>query len=349
MGYDVEVIDYRPRYIEDDRKILQLPSIKNCSSLGDYLKTSIGAFVSIPERLDANSRFDAFISTYLKLSSSIKSIKNFSKDYDLIIVGSDQIWNPQICEGYDPIYWGQFPHYSTRLAAYAASIGETGLLLEDDWEKIGKRILSFDRVSVREKQLRDALYENIGVQSSCTIDPTLLLTSTDYDELVESVNIGEEYVMAFSVVGTNNFMNYSRKIAEKLNCKLIVVTAREIPQIIRRSNRDIMQVSPSIGGFLGLIKNSKYVVTTSFHGTVFSIVYNKPFYTAAHHKGSRVRSLLSSIGLESRLIDMSNSDNICVNPLEIDYHEVDMLLSSIRSESRRYLASLCEDLTSNKS
>lgn len=333
LGHEVGIIDYRPDYIERHRQLWQGFNFLHTKSLCSRVKNCLLTPLMLFSRLDANRRFDSFIAKNFQLSKRINNIKDIESNFDVIIIGSDQVWSPKICYGFDPIYWGQFPHKGTKLISYAASLGETSSISDFEWAEIKKRIGSFECVSVRESQLKDELHQRYGIDTTCTIDPSLLLNKNKYDCLVEEPNLDFKYVIAFSVVETPNFIDYALNVASEMNCRLVLMSSRK--PLIKHKN--IVYVSPSIGSFLGLIKECQCVVTTSFHGTAFSIIYRKPFFTAAHGKSSRVYNLLSKLGLEDRIVDMSNN---CYsnNKVEgINYDEAEKKLLLLVDEAKNYI------------
>jgi hypothetical protein len=92
--------------------------------------------------------------------------------YDYIFFGSDQIWNPRICEGFDPLFWGQFPKGKSKFVSYAASLGTPQNIAIDKWDTINENIKNFDNVSVREGKLLE--YLKCNTEGKVVLDPTLL-------------------------------------------------------------------------------------------------------------------------------------------------------------------------------
>lgn len=335
FGHDVEVVDYRPDYVERHRQLFQSYNLCHTKGFTNLVKQSVLSALTLTSRKDANKRFDSFLNAYLVLSGIVKTTKDFPSYYDAIFFGSDQIWNPKICYGFDDLYWGQLPHDKTKMITYAASLGEPQALSEKDWLEIEKRIVAFDGLSVRELQLKDALESKLGIHSVCNIDPSLLLTKEKYEALVVDPADEGKYVLAFSIVEIPEFIKFAKKVASELNCKLLLVSAHKTPSLFYKE-KTIKQITPTVGEFLGLIKHASCVVTTSFHGTAFSIIYNRPFYTAAHGKSTRVYSLLSSIGLENRLVDM-NEKCKDLKFEEIDYEGPLVKLSMLVRDAMSYL------------
>lgn len=337
MGHDVEIIDYRPVYIERYRQLFQTFNLRQLGGfkrIMEFFKVLIGINV----RRDANCRFDAFLSNNFHFSHIVHYPQEIPQSYDVIIIGSDQVWCPKICFGFDKIYWGQFPHDRIKLLTYAASIGEVDQLSDLDWEQIKKRINVFDGISVRESQLKEALYIKLGLDVRCNIDPSLLLSKNYYESIVEMPNIEGDYILAFSVVSTAKFSVFLRKVSEILGCRVIEVSAHGTILPVKRKG-SFEHVSPTVGGFLGLIKHAKCVVTTSFHGTVFSYIFQRTFYSVKHYKSSRVESFLSTVDMKDRLVEMTDEAIEHFSYSEVDYNNLDINLDEQISCSHRYLNS----------
>ncbi len=337
MGHSVDVIDYRPVYIEDYRKYIPLFRISHLKSIRERVKLLLASFIWMPSVRDANKRFNHFIERHFSYSSRIvRDSSQMPQDYDLIIVGSDQVWSPSISYGFDPVFWGQFSHQKTTLSSYAASLEGLSNISESDWVTIKDYLLSFKKISVREKSFQDALKTKLGLYSECNIDPSLLLSDTQYDKIIEPNPVKGDYVLAFSIVQTPGFEEFSNKIAQQLNCKIVSIVAQRTPRILNKGNCDEL-VSPSVGEFLALFKNAKCVVTTSFHGTVFSIIYHRPFYTAKHKKNERVSSLLSQLDLSERMIDFESSSNNDFRFEPLDFDLPQKSLNDLKYNAKTYL------------
>lgn len=341
LGHDVEVIDYRPEYVERHRQILQSYNLRNINGFINRLKGVAASALNIGAILDANKRFDAFLHESFSMSEMVDDVKHVPQYYDMIFFGSDQIWSPKICNGLDPIYWGQFPHDKAVLASYAASLGSPQEITDEDWNTVSDYIKAFRCVSVREMQFKEILNSRLGMEAKCVLDPSLLLNSEDYDSLVEEPQIKGDYVLAFSIVEAQNFMRFTKKVASELNCQVVVLSAIGEPMLLGKNKNNI--VTPTVGGFLGLFKHAKCVVTTSFHGTVFSIIFNRPFYSAIHRKSMRVQSLLSQLELNDRLAEFSDNFIKSFKFEEIDYDTPLSKLNLLKENSIQFIKdTLCK-------
>ena len=156
MGHQVEVIDYRPRYIEDAYK-LSITSRLQTDSLGSFLKSVLREFMLLPTRFCRRKGFDSFIHNYLSLSREVIGTQ-IPNEYDVYVVGSDQIWNRAITDGYDNVFFCdfQFEKKGRKYISYAAST-EQASMAESDISVFEDRLSVFDAVSVREDAFVDYL------------------------------------------------------------------------------------------------------------------------------------------------------------------------------------------------
>lgn len=334
MGHDVEVIDYRPPYIEKYRSLLYRKVFKKLRFVAKLKYISLMPINYIHRRKSA-SVFDSFITKYLKISSTVKDINHIPNDYSAIIFGSDQIWSPRICEEFDPVFWGQLKKDRTKFIVYSASLGEHNQLSTKDWKEIGRMIKSFDFVSVREMTFQLNLRQQINYNAIVTLDPTLLAPRKIFDDIAVKPK-EDKYVLLYTVEKSEMAYLLAKRVAQERNCKLIRLKA--IAGIRNKENLYLRDaVSPA--EFLGYFKYAEFIVTVSFHGTAFSLIFNKNFYTVHSQKEDRAFNLLNSVGLSDRL----------VNPFELKYIEdvnhsdTDMHISKIRKDSIEFLMNSLSD------
>lgn len=336
MGHDVDVIDYRAKYIEKYRKRIPLYDVRRSKGFIRKVKELVSILFTIKNRKEAKERFDTFLRQNFTFSKPFIKAVNFPHDYDMVVLGSDQIWSPQICDGFDSVYWGQFQHQNTKLITYAASLGGHNELNEKEWKTVGKYLQSFSSISVRERQLQNDLQKRLRITSELVVDPTLLVKEDVFERIVEKPkNMPDNYVLVFSVAPTDNLTGFAEKIASQTDSEIVWLTANK-PLRLREANRHI-NVNPTVGEFLGWFKYAKCIVTVSFHGTVFSVLFRKDFYSLANYMQDRAEQLLVSIGLADRL---QKSDNETIEKIifqKVDYTGVDEKLNSIRKQSVEYL------------
>lgn len=330
MGHDVEIIDYRPKYLSTPYVIFDKKRFLSKNPIF-LIKHSIGEILLLPTRIKRYNAFDKFINNRLNLSHRIIK-RTIPDNYDVYIMGSDQIWNPKITQGFDPIYFGffDFPKTNKKYISYAASM-EIKLLDEKSADYYHKALNNFDSVSVRETNLAKLLQPLTSKKIDTVLDPTLLANTNVWNNIAVQPSIKRKYVLVYQVRYNKSTLRIAHNIANQINAFVIEIMAW--PTIYHNKNR--LQCS-SPEGFLGLIKNAACVITTSFHGTAFSLIFNRSFYCIQLNDGgdTRSQSLLNSIGLSDRMIKNDETPKFT----EIDYNEkINKCIFELRESSLRYL------------
>lgn len=343
LGHDVEIIDYRPECIERYRRIVPFYEIRHTPELINKIKIFLSSIFSAFLTINANKRFDDFLNNHFSFSKIVHTPCNLPQKYDVIIFGSDQIWSPQICFGFDSIYWGQFPHNTTRLITYAASIGGHNKLKDEEWDILGSFLTSFEKISVREKQLQLDLKQKLGIDSHLDVDPTILANSFIFDNIATCPkNIPQNYVLIFSVAHTENLTDIAKLVARQTNSEIITLKAKRTFSFSKKDIEESIYIYPTIEEFLGLFKYAKCVITVSFHGTVFSVLFRKNFYSLQNHMQDRAQHFLDEIGLSYRMIptDKESIRNFHFEP--INYNKVEDKINSLKQSSLNYIHSIIE-------
>ena len=327
MGHDVEVIDYRPDYIEEYRKPLNWNRLKK-----EPLVAKLKRLLLLPlywlNIKRASRSFDLFVSEWLMLSGRKPDTNTISSRYNAIVFGSDQIWSPVICKGLDPVYWGQFQKGKTKFIAYAPSYGREGELSDKTSKTLSDYLNMFDSLSTREEFARQTLSSYTEIPIKVVLDPTLLATSDVFDRIAIKPK-EKEFVLLFTVEEVPGSYSFAERIAKETNCRVIKLIA--IPNIREKEKGTKSASSP--GEFCGYFKYARFVVAVSFHGTAFSIIFHKDFYTLHSNKEGRAHNLLKKIGLENRLVNPNEVKSITT----IDYSESNRKLELLRKDSFVYL------------
>lgn len=333
MGHSVYFINYWPRYHYEMYALFPphtiIQRMKHPRSGAHYVKFLVSCF---PRR-------------YKKMRIMWKFMKEYScpywkpydnkTAYDAVIYGSDQIWRKQLGLGnkFNPVYFGDNILPAKKHIAYAASMGKMKLTPDD--ERFLKETMSrFDKISVRESDLNDELVR-LGINSQVTLDPTLLLQSQEWDKLLEPHRmIKENYALFYEIT----FESFDRKAmkqwARQHNLRFIEVKGRAasiLPQ------KDVFDVVPP-QAFVSLIKHAELVFTSSYHGLVFSLLYNKKFYASYSSNALRAKSLLQALGLEHCLL--APLSPLPDNLPQIDYNQVNIKMQELRKGSLHFLKNL---------
>lgn len=267
-----------------------------------------------------------FIERYIRTT---KNVHSYTKDivdkekFDLMIVGSDQVWRPRyVCE-LENMYLKFVPDDIKKIA-YAASFGV------DTWEYNAKQTKQcarlanrLDAVSVREATGVELCKTHLGVNAQHVLDPTILAGADAYKPLLKKKK-GPDYLFAYILDKTPEKLAYVENMAKSKGLKAIIKSADK-------------NATLSVEDWLSMIANSSMVVTDSFHGTVFSILFHREFYSIVNiaRGGTRFASLLSPLGLEHRMGDVSQLRSI--ESSSIDWQQVDIQLEIQKANSMNFL------------
>ena len=320
MGHDVSYIDYWPNYHRDAYKFFSWSRFRK-QKLG-YLKKRLFLFSEIRSRIE---HFERDIRFYIAPYCMPYSRKT---KYDVAVYGSDQIWRRQyVTKQLNPVYFAQNTIIASKHITYAASMG---VLLNEvqDKQKIAQWLKSFDKISVREKDLKDYV-SLLGYDSDLVLDPTLLLSKDDWDTILKPVQIRKSgYVLYYSLNPDSFSVKAVKEFAMLKGLRFIEVKGTAG----KDSESSISQCGPR--EFVSLIKYADYVFTTSYHGLIFSMIYEKEFYASFAKNGGRAESILSLVDLESRLVK-SMAEKI-PDFQKIDYVHVRNSLLDVKKESYKY-------------
>ena len=271
---------------------------------------------------------------------SYNELKKRQKEYKCCVCGSDQIWNTY--ELYmDPMYFLQFAEPSKRVA-YAPSMGTDSISSYN--KKVVKKYLShFKAISVREKSSVGLLKDLIKRDVPVVLDPTLLLTAHQWEEslkldLDDNMCASPYCLVYFLNEPSQNALKMIEETREKFKIKAIPY------KYACYKDDECVDAGPT--EFVKLIKNADYIITDSFHGTIFSINFNKKFlvferqYNAANSQSTRLKSILEQLDLLDRYDGEFKSELKCQDVLSkgIDYNTVNSKLMELRKESLMWLS-----------
>ena len=334
-GHEVEIVNYLPEYVRNKKSISK--ELKNIPNSKNKVKAIVKGLAYLSYSGAVKRRdlcFEKFIEENLNLTQPYydrKQVMDNPPQADVYICGSDQIWNPALTGNcFDEIF---FLKYAIgRKSAYGASLGELDIESHDS----ELRILTegFKGVSVREKSVAARLSKAIQRNVDVVLDCTLLLSKDSYSKLEHTVEVMRKpYILLYNVQNSELSVSIAERIAKENNLTILDIS----PNPFSKINGAVKRIDIGPAEFLNLIRNARYVVTNSFHGTVFSIIYEKEFYSVAHSKRSgRVVDLLETLHLTNRLI--SNIEDIDCSP--INYADVNRLLNENRKHSFDYIESI---------
>ena len=309
-GSECEIVDY---YVNQNNDLFRKPTGLGSAAADVHTALHYGPLKA------RYQRFETFSKQYLRISGhrfeSLEELKGVELPYDVILSGSDQIWNPKIFPDghFDPVFFGAFT--DRRKIAYAPSFG-IPRIPEEMEEELRGYLEQFSHLSVRERQGRRIVRDLTGREVEVVLDPTLLLTAEQWkamasDTLFSGRNALPKggYLLCYCISRPGALEPYIRRLAAETG--LPVVQLCGIRQKVHPKARCVLDAGPA--EFLSLFANAAAVCTNSFHGTVFSLQFQVPFFTAvspaelAAPESSRTFSLLSRLGLQDRIIGTGTS------------------------------------------
>lgn len=290
-----------------------------------------------------------FVERYIRTSKSIitdKELINYTsrEDFDAYVVGSDQVWRPAMSPNIFNFFLDFVPSDShAKKIAYAASFGVDHWEFSEDETKVCASLAKlFDTISVREASGISLCDEHLGVEATHVLDPTLMLDKDDYIKLVNDADEPKTPHGLFCYVldKSEEKTNVIRTISEKQNiADFYCMPKHEVtPANIKKYGKEC--IYPTVTQWLRSFMDAKMVLTDSFHGTAFSIIFNKPFWVIGNKKRglSRFESLLGIFGLQDRLITPEQATNIDWNT-PIDWNSVNTISKEWQDKSSNYLTS----------
>lgn len=351
LGHDAYLIKYMPTsHIPLWRRIAR--SVKYRLLVSSEQKEKDRNTKLISERnklLNCRRGFKEFRDKYIKSTEivyrNIKELRNNPPDADIYICGSDQVWNNSLKDPDTAGWFLDFGKPTAKRVSYAASIGRD--IDSCEINRFTRYLKNFNAISVREQKAY-ALCHQLGFDKSIiAIDPTLLLNSSDYD-LIEldsnGTNVaGKPYVFIYTLnIRTAEEIywdDFQKIIAEDGLQIRSVSSSGYLPA--RELLPGVQNEQATIPEWLSLIKHSEYVITTSFHGVVFCLLYHKPFYAVLlnneYSKGNdRIISLLEFLHLSNLIV--SNSESLKqINFENIDWIDVDAMIALLRQKSTHFI------------
>ena len=332
MGGRATLLDYRPDAIEDQYR---MRGYRKCSSLRNFGAHNLNCLC----RRRRRRGFARFWREHLSLSPRCtkETIGAVAASYRCLITGSDQVLNPACHKG-DTTYLLDFAAGQQKFA-YAASMGSLAGFAAWGEEPLSL-LADFAAISLREGDAAAYLSAQLGRACPHTVDPVWLLSPTEWERLAVSPREKGDYIFIY------NLMNYPymRSMADKLSAKLglpIVSISKSILGDARyRGTRIRSNASPE--EFLGYIRGAACVLTDSFHGTSFSILFGRPFFTALDpgedNTNSRLLSLLQATGLTDHAVCPGKEP---FGTGEADFTSAHARMQGSIERSRAFLQAIC--------
>ncbi len=328
-GFDIdtEIINYVQPYIIYRYKPVRVDK----TNVAAFFKSILSTALHYKNFTIKQKKFDLFRREFLKISDTKYFKSDLIDGYEVYIAGSDQIWNFRITN-YDEVFFLKFADSKTLRISYAASIGHNNLN-EKDRMFLKDHIDCFDYISVREASVIQLLKEMTQKELVNVLDPSLLLPTNEWNKINSNSFNNKNYIFVYSVSASNKIVEVINKVSKFYDIDIYVLTDKLTVGVKNHIRcRDIGPVE-----FIDLISNAKLVITDSFHGTAFSIIFEKNFISVPNEVGSsRVKNLLKTLSLENRIINEPEEiDQQYI--YDIDYELPSKILASERNKSISFL------------
>ena len=321
MGWKTDIISYYD--------FTKIHKILSCVKQSLKRKTELSRNVTI--RKTAVEHFNHSI-PHSKLYFS-NTIKQANKKYDVFITGSDQVWNPDWINPYLSL---EFVEKSKRTIAYAASTGKIHLD-KDEQEKLRQALGNTEYISIREKESIQSLIELTDKKIEYVLDPTMLLTRDEWNEICSERIIPEEYMFCYFLNGNENLRRIAIAYAKSRGLKIVTLpflnaTYRSVDDGF--GHYALYDISPE--KFLSLIRYATFVMTDSFHGAVFCHLYERHFIVSSergNEMGCRLKSLTELFETEERYVN--DHEKVSLDTLKA-LDNIPMKLNRDRYKEMRY-------------
>lgn len=327
---DVEVINYIPEGV-----------IHRKSRKKSFFKAVVAKVYHLFVK-ESKKQFEVFESQIEKYPekpiATTEELKAIASRYDRIIAGSDQVWNPVVTSG-DVNYYLEFCTHEQK-ASYAPSFGNEKI--EKDVEKIATLLNDFKYLSVREEEGAKIIEELTGKKVPVVLDPTLLLPKSVWqNQIIKGKHSYGKYVLYFTVKPSDTLMKFAEKFAEENGYKLLVIGTYGSPKELfyeKLKNKKTFLFGVGPAEFLSFVNDAEFIITNSFHGTAFSIIFNKDFYVEySSDTNSRLKNIIRLFELEKCVIDKNTAYK---KPTSVDYTDINKKMTLYREESLNYLNSI---------
>lgn len=347
LGYQAELIDFK-----QDNSLSRYEMLKlRIKRMPVYIKErkKYRALADSREKIkEKNELFEQFYKTYLhvgkKKYTTTQQLMENPPVYDGYVVGSDQTWNPFVANSPEAFFL-PFVENKSKKGSYGPSLAVKALSDEKEKE-YRKKLSNFSFLSCREQDGAQLLSRITQKEVKCVLDPTLLLSAKEWGKYCEFEIPKEPYILVYFLGEKSEHRRAVEKIQKLTNWKIISLPAA----YLEMENNDYKKVWGGPKEFLSLIRGAALICTDSFHGTMFSINFQRNFFSFCKSsdseessENSRLYSALNIFGLSNRIIH--NMDNLTAEDISIDYKNVIPILEEQRRDSIEYLENMLFEMT----
>jgi len=329
LGYDVEIINYCNEFENAKLKY----AYKEGNSKFGYITSFLKSFLFGKVRY-YNKGFKRNINKYYRLSKEYSSIKDMENlEYDVLIVGSDQVWNPLITNGLEDVFLLNFGGKKKKIS-FASSMGSSSPE-GDEERKLLNALNDFSSISVREEFAKEYLENRIQKDIKVVLDPTFMLDRNYWvchlAEKSKYYTCEEKYILTYFISYEKykeECVQYVEDYAKKMN---LPVYSIQFSRYFSKGNHKKI-LGASISDFVALMMNADLVITDSFHGTAMSINMNKSFVVWNNSNNpARIINLLDKLDLSSRIKMNPNDYSV------VDFSLINKKIDELRSDAITWL------------
>lgn len=318
--------------------------LENCYSLLYSLDCTFKSFIQPITRMD---KFRTFVNHMCPQNTLVTIQELYDsegyKDYDVYISGSDQIWNPMLT-GMDPVFFLDFvTNNKAKKISYASSTGGY-CFSRAEAVSLTRFLKSFDHISVREQDSAMFLSRLLGRKVYCTLDPVFLLSKQEWVEKLRLMENPEPFVLVYNMSANKKYFEIAESLAREIGCGLANIPNWHTIGSIKEYKKyvDIFHIDAGPTDFLNLLLNAQFVITDSFHGTAFSLLFEKPFLSIVPRRSpGRIINILRKLDLTERVVtelEHDCSETIVKKALrEIPFNRIKGRLESLRFQSIEFL------------
>lgn len=325
-------VNYINQDILKDYKLIRTNSFKSFFSSLWFFKRN----------LRRKKTFKEYINKYLDGNSkkyyNKEDIEREIKEGDIYIAGSDQIFNPTLTNGLSDVYTLNFGKdiQNVKRVVYGASVGNEELL-EQHKEDFNDKLQSVDLLSVREESVIAPLSSITNKEVEKVLDPTLLLEKKEWDKLILENKItnlkNNKYILVYTLFENDEITKIANYLSEQTGIEIV-----HFRKYNAYNNELTSLYSKGPVDFINAFKNAEYIVTNSFHGLVFSIIFERKFYAVMpKERAGRLKSLIDTLSLNSRSVTSLEDVQALDIDEQIDYKKVKEILDNEKEKSIKYL------------
>lgn len=332
MGLDAELIDFRhPRTTDMYEWSLWSPYKNWKWNLKELVLRGLFGFGKKREQV-----FSDFIENVLKKSKRVKDKNDVPDIYDILVCGSDQIWNPLASGENDPIYYLDFGTTTCKFS-YAASSGSVRFG-DKNPNQFKKYLSNLKSIGVREQFMQEYIKEEFGLASEVNPDPTFLLSTSEWSEIEKPYNgLPDNYLLIYTIEKAEETVIFANQVAAFLKLPTVQISNDRELKVLPHKVVDYKLLDVSPQQFLWLFHHASFIVTNTFHGNMFSVIFRKNFvHYAIKSDDSRITTLHNAIGLNPDIMFYPNNqiDNI---QFKIDFSKNEDKISTYVAKGIKYI------------